>query len=134
MNTILVMFTSGLHPFFPHIYASCFSVFIRTGYTRILIAIGLICTWDVPVRVCVRVYVYYIHIYMHVYIYIYLCVYVYINIYMYVCVHMYIYIRMYKDIYIYIYCWYCLSTMNLTNSWPPLSLDTADTKRNIWCP
>ena len=103
MNTILVMFTSGLHPFFPHIYASCFSVFTRTGYTRILIAIGLICTWDVPVRVCVRVYVYYIYIYMYVYIYIYLCVYVYINIYMYVCVHMYIYIRMYKDIYIFIY-------------------------------
>ena len=101
MNTILVMFTSGLHPFFPHIYASCFSVFTRTGYTRILIAIGLICTWDVPVRVCVRVYVYYIYICM--YIYIYLCVYVYINIYMYVCVHMYIYIRMYKDIYIFIY-------------------------------
>ena len=101
MNTILVMFTSGLHPFFPHIYASCFSVFTRTGYTRILIAIGLICTWDVPVRVCVRVYVYYI--YICIYIYIYLCVYVYINIYMYVCVHMYIYIRMYKDIYIFIY-------------------------------
>ena len=93
MNTILVMFTSGLHPFFPHIYASCFSVFTRTGYTRILIAIGLICTWDVPVRVCVRVYVYYIYIYMYVYIYIYisLCVCVYKYIYVCMCAYVYIY-------------------------------------------
>ena len=93
MNTILVMFTSGLHPFFPHIYASCFSVFTRTGYTRILIAIGLICTWDVPVRVCVRVYVYYIYIYIYMYVYIYisLCVCVYKYIYVCMCAYVYIY-------------------------------------------
>ena len=91
MNTILVMFTSGLHPFFPHIYASCFSVFIRTGYTRILIAIGLICIWDVPVRVCVRVYVYYIYIYVYIYIYISLCVCVYKYIYVCMCAYVYIY-------------------------------------------
>ena len=95
MNTILVMFTSGLHPFFPHIYASCFSVFTRTGYTRILIAIGLICTWDVPVRVCVRVYVYYI--------YIYICMYIYIYISLCVCVYKYIYVCMCAYVYIYTY-------------------------------
>ena len=93
MNTILVMFTSGLHPFSPHIYASCFSVFTRTGYTRILIAIGLICTWDIPVRVCVRVYVYYIYIYIYMYVYIYisLCVCVYKYIYVCMCAYVYIY-------------------------------------------
>ena len=95
MNTILVMFTSGLHPFFPHIYASCFSVFTRTGYTRILIAIGLICTWDVPVHVCVRVYVYYI--------YIYICMYIYIYISLCVCVYKYIYVCMCAYVYIYTY-------------------------------
>ena len=37
-------------------------------------------------------------------------------------------------IYIYIFVWYCLDTVNLTGSWPPLSLETPDTRRNIWCP
>ena len=34
-------------------------------------------------------------------------------------------------IYIYFFVWYCLDTVNLTGSWPPLSLETPDTRRNI---
>ena len=37
----------------------------------------------------------------------------------------------YVYIYIYIFVWYCLDTVNLTGSWPPLSLETPDTRRNI---
>ena len=40
---------------------------------------------------------------------------------------------MYAYIYIYIYIyWYCLDTMNLRSSCSTLSLETPDTRRNIW--
>ena len=52
-----------------------------------------------------------------------------------VCVYVDIYIYMYIYIYIYICTyiwWYCFGTTNLTGSWPPISLGTPDTRRNIW--
>ena len=40
---------------------------------------------------------------------------------------------MYIYIYIYTYIWwYRFGTTNLTGSWPPISLGTPDTRRNIW--
>ena len=89
---------AGLHPVSCHIYASCSSVFRRPGYTRIQIAIGLICTWDVPVRVCMCVYVHvcmYVHVYMHMYVSVcmYICVCLGIHVCVYVCnVCIYVYI------------------------------------------
>ena len=39
-------------------------------------------------------------------------------------------------IYVCVVFWYCLDTINLTSSWPPLSLEIPDTRTrgNIWYP
>ena len=88
------MITSGLHPVSYHIYASCVAVFMRPGYTRIQMAIGLICTWDVPVCVCVYMYMY-VHVYVYTCVYVHMCVYICVYICVYVCVYVYIHICLY---------------------------------------
>ena len=67
-----------------------------------------------------------------------MCVYLCMSIYMYMCIcslcicgYIYIYVYIYIYICTYIW-WYCFGTTNLTGSWPPISLGTPDTRRNIW--
>ena len=47
-----------------------------------------------------------------------------------VCVYVGVYI--YMHVYMYFFFFFFLTT-NLTDSFPPLSLESADTRRNIWC-
>ena len=93
-----------------------------------------------------------IYLCMYVYMYVYVDVYLYVYAYMYIFIYVYVYMNVcifYVCIYTYIFyllcsglffcCWHCcccscLVTLNMTSSLPPLSLDTPDTRRNIWCP
>ena len=74
---------------------------------------------------CVCLYVC-VFVYVHIYVYVYMQ-FVYMWIYIYICIYIYIYI--YICTYIW---WYCFVSTNLTGSWPPISLGTPDTRRNIW--
>ena len=80
------------------------------------------------VYVCICVYIY-------VFIYIYIYIYIYISFLLSIfCVCIYIYVYMYIYIYIYIYIYgIVFNTTNLTYSWSPLSLETPDTRKIIWC-
>ena len=74
-------------------------------------------------------------VYICVYIYIYTYIYIYI-IFTFHILRMYIYIYVYMYIYIYIYIYIygiVFNTTNLTYSWSPLSLETPDTRKIIWC-
>ena len=119
----------------------CMHVYI---YVSVCMHIYILC-------VCMYIYMYicmcvYVCIYVHMYMYI-MCVYVCVCVYMcvYICVYIYIhkyisfllsifcvYIYIYIYIYIFIY-GIVFNTTNFTYSWPPLSLETPDTRKIIWC-
>ena len=117
----------------------CMHVYI---YVSVCMHIYILC-------VCMYIYMYicmcvYVCIYVHMYMYI-MCVYVCVCVYMCVYICVYIYIHKYISfllsifcVYIYIYIYIFIygivfNTTNFTYSWPPLSLETPDTRKIIWC-
>ena len=111
-----------------YIYSVCMYVYICMCvyvciYVHMYMYIMCVCMY---VHVCIYVYIY-IHIYIYIYISFLLSIF---------CVCIYIYMYMYINIYIYIYIYIygiVFNTTNLTYSWPPLSLETPDTRKIIWC-